>query len=68
MELKYLLDGLSYPSTIKWYIESNNATFMLGEVNYTFHKIKELINALETNIIVTQFKQIDNYNYEITVK
>lgn len=68
MDVKYLLDGLNYPSTIKWYVEGNNKTVMLGEIKYTFHKIKELINMLENGTTVSQFKQLDNYTYEITIK
>lgn len=67
MRLKYLLEGLCYPSTIKWYVGEIEDRFFLMEFKYNFSEIKALIKDLDDITIVSQFKLIDDYTYEITI-
>lgn len=67
MRLKYLLDGLCYPSTIKWYIGGNEDPQFLMEFKYNFSEIKALQKDLDDYYIVQSFKQLNDYMYEITI-
>lgn len=75
MRLEYLLQGLNYPCTIKWYSGSiNNENFRdsdkytFTEIHYLLAKIDEVrVNTGGLIINVTEFKKTSELSYEIAL-
>jgi len=75
MRLTYLLQGLNYPCTIKWYhYNISDEQFETSE-KYTFTAIDHLIAAINEVqeechgfiINVTEFKKTSELSYEIAL-
>ncbi len=75
MSLEYLLQGLNYPCTIKWYSGTIDDEHFRDYEKYTFTAIDHLIatiNEVQEKcpgliITVTEFKKMSDLCYEIAL-